>query len=153
MMNLIRYEDPELSTWTPFNRLATLRDEMDRLFGLTAPRDPGLFNGWSPALDIYQDKDNVVVKVELPGMKKEEIKISMHEGMLTITGERKLEEERKEGETFRRERFYGKFHRTMALPTVVDAAKVTASYKDGILTVTLPKAEEAKPKEIKVNVS
>jgi len=152
-MNLIRYEDPELSTWTPFNRLATLRDEMDRLFGLTTPRDFGLFNGWSPALDIYQDKDNVVVKVELPGMKKEEISISMHEGMLSISGERKLEEETKEGETYRRERFYGKFHRTMALPTTVNATKVTAAYKDGVLTVTLPKAEEAKPKQIEVTVS
>ena len=152
-MNLIRYEDPEVSTWTPFNRLATLRDEVDRLFGLTTPRDLGLFNGWSPALDIFQDKDNVVVKVELPGMKKEEISISMHEGMLTISGERKLEEETGEGETYRRERFYGKFHRTMALPTTVEANKVKAAYKDGILTVTLPKAEAAKPKQIEVTVS
>lgn len=152
-MNLIRYEDPELSTWTPLNRLATLRDEMDRLFGLTAPRDFGLFNGWSPVLDIFQDKENVIVKVELPGLKKEEISISMHEGMLTISGERKLEEETKEGETCRRERFYGKFHRTMALPTTVNANKVKAAYKDGILTVTLPKAEEAKPKQIEVTVS
>ena len=152
-MNLIRYEDPELSTWTPFNRLATLRDEMDRLFGLTAPRDTGLFTGWSPVLDIYQDKDDVIVKVELPGMKKDEISISMHEGMLTISGERKLEGGSKEGETYRRERFYGKFHRTMALPTTVEANKVKAAYKDGILTVTLPKAETAKPKQIEVTVS
>jgi len=153
-MNLIRYEDPELSTWSPFNRLATLRDEMDRLFGgLTTQRDLGLFNGWSPALDITQDKDNVIVKAELPGMKKEEISISMHEGMLSISGERKLEEEATEGETFRRERFYGKFHRTIALPTAVNASKVKAAYKDGVLTVTLPKAEEAKPKQIEVTVS
>jgi HSP20 family protein len=126
---------------------------MDRLFGLTTPRDFSLFNGWSPALDIFQDKDNVVVKVELPGIKKEEISISMHEGMLTISGERKLEEETKEGETYRRERFHGKFHRSLALPTPVDANKVKAAYKDGILTVTLPKAEEAKPKQIEVSVS
>lgn len=153
-MNLIRYEDPaELSTWTPFNRLATLRDEMDRLFGLTTPRDFGLVNGWSPALDIYQDKDDVIVKVELPGMKKEEISISMHEGMVSISGERKTETESKEGESFRRERFYGKFHRTIALPTAVNPNKVKAAYKDGVLTVTLPKAEEAKPKQIEVSVS
>jgi len=152
-MNLIRYEEPELSTWTPFNRLATLRDEMDRLFGLTTPRDFNLFNGWSPALDIYQDKDDVVVKVELPGIKKEEISISMHEGMLSISGERKIEGKAAEGDTFRRERFYGKFHRTMALPAAVDANKVKAAYKDGVLTVTLPKAEEAKPKQIEVTVS
>jgi len=152
-MNLIRYEEPELSAWSPFNRLASLRGEMDRLFGLTTPHDLGLFNGWSPALDIFQDKDDVIVKVELPGMKKEEISISMHEGMLSISGERKLEEETGEGETYRRERFYGKFHRTMALPTTVNANKVKAAYKDGILTVTLPKAEEAKPKQIEVTVS
>jgi HSP20 family protein len=149
-MNLIRYEEPEMSSWTPFNRLATLRDEMDRLFGLTSPREFGLLNVWSPALDVFQDADNVVVKAELPGMKKEDINISIHEGMLTISGERKLEENVKEGETYRRERFFGKFHRTVALTTLVDTNKVKAAYKDGILTITLPKAEEAKPIEVSI---
>ena len=152
-MNLVRYEDPELSNWAPFNRLATLREEVDRLFGLTTPRNLGLFDGWSPVLDIYQDKENVVVKVELPGMKKEDIQISMHEGMLTITGERKIEEETGEGETFRRERFYGKFQRALTLAAPVAADKVKAAYKDGVLTVTLPKSEEAKPKQIDVSVN
>ena len=150
-MNLIRYEDPELSTWTPFNRLATLRDEMDRLFDLNTPRTFGRFEGWTPTLDIFQDKENVTVKVELPGMKKEDISITMHEGMLTISGERKIEGETKEGETCRRERFYGKFQRTMALPTSVNTTNVKAAYNDGVLTVTLPKAEEAK--QIQVTVS
>jgi len=155
-MNLIRYQEPELTTWTPFNRMSSLRNEIDRLFDLSMPtltRDAGLFSGWAPALDLFQDKDNVFVKVELPGMKKEEIHISLHDGLLTITGERKREEKTEEGETFRSETYYGKFHRSVTLPTMVDANKVKATYKDGILTVTLPKAEEAKPKQIEVGVS
>jgi len=155
-MSIIRYQTPELSTWSPFDRLTSLRDEMNRLFDLSLPgltRDDGLFSGWSPALDMHQDKDNVFVKVELPGMKKEEIEISLHDGMLSIVGERKHEEKSGEGESFRSERYFGRFHRSVTLPTAVDSMKVNATYKDGILTVTLPKAEEAKPKQIQVNVS
>ena len=156
-MAIIRYQDPELTTWSPFDRLATLRDEMNRLFesslGTFGMRDFGLFSGWSPALDISDDKDNVFVKVELPGMKREEIDISLHDGMLTISGERKQEVKTGEGENFRSERFFGRFHRTVTLPTMVNPDKVKAVYKDGILTVELPKAEEAKPKQIAVNVS
>src|SRR5438067_8892504 len=155
-MSLIRYQAPELSTWSPFDRLSTLRDEIDRLFDLSLPgftRDAGLFGGWSPSVDVYQDEDNVFVKAELPGMKKEEIDISLQNGMLTISGERKHEEEHKEGESFRSERFFGKFQRSVSLPSEVDVKNVKAAYKDGILTVTLPKAEEAKPKQIEVQVS
>ena len=114
-MNLIRYQTPELSNWNPFDRLASLRDEMNRLFdlGSTGGRDLSLFNGWSPALDIYQDRDNVTVRVEVPGMKKEDIDISLHEGNLTISGERKVEKEEGQGETFRSERFFGRFQRTV----------------------------------------
>lgn len=156
-MNLIRYQEPELAPWTPFNRLSSLREEIDRLFDLSMPGfthgDVGLFSGWAPTLDLYQDNDNVFVKVELPGMKKEEINISLHEGMLTISGERKREQKTGEGETFRSECYYGKFHRSVTLPTMVDANTVKAAYKDGILTVTLPKAEEAKPKQIQVGIT
>jgi HSP20 family protein len=156
MNNLIRYELPELTTWRPFNRLSSLHEELDRLFNLAFPvstRCEELLVGWAPALDLSQDKNNVSVKVELPGMKKEEINITLHEGVLTISGERKHEEEKKEGDVFRSERFFGKFHRSVALPAEVKGDKVAAAYKDGILTVTLPKAEEAKPKQIAVNVS
>jgi len=155
-MSLIRYQEPELSTWGPFDRLSTIRDEMNRLFDLSLPgfgRDAGLFSGWSPVLDVYQDKDHVYVKAELPGMKKEEIDISLQDGVLVISGERKHEEEKTEGETFRSERYFGRFHRSVTLPTTVNAGKVKATYKDGILTVTLPKAEEAKAKQIEVSVS
>ena len=153
-MNLIRYQYPQTKTWSPVDRLASLRDEMDRLFDFTWPtRDSGLFSGWTPALDVHDDKDNFVVSVELPGLKKEEIGISLHEGVLTVSGERKQDRERKEGETFRSERYFGRFQRSVTLPAAVDASKVKATYKDGILTIDLPKAEEAKPKQIAVSVS
>ncbi len=154
-MNIIRYQSPELTGWQSLDRWANLRDEMNRLFELptaaASGRQTQLFNGWTPALDIYQNADNVVAALELPGMRKEEIEISLHDGDLTISGERKASSS--EGEKAdRTERFVGKFRRTITLPTQVDAGKVTASYKDGILTVTLPKAEEAKPKKISVSI-
>ena len=153
-MSLIRYQFPEHSTRSHFDRLATFRDEVNRLFDFSWPsRDSGLFSNWSPALDVFDDKDNLVVKAELPGLKKDEIDLSLHDGVLTISGERKHEREQKEGGTFRSERFFGKFQRSVTLPTAVDANKVNASYKDGVLTVELPKAEEAKPKQIQVSVS
>lgn len=155
-MNLIRYQHPELSTWTPFDRLSSLRDEIDRLFDISTPgvgRNAGLFSGWAPAMDVHQDKDHVFVKCELPGMKKEKIDIQLHDGTLTVSGERKNETEQTEGQWSRSERFFGKFQRSVSLPTPVDSANVKASYKDGILTVTLPKAEEAKAKQIEVQVS
>ena len=153
-MSLIRYQTPELSNWTSFDRLASLRDEMNRLIDFSFPsRDTGLFSGWSPTLDVYDEKESFVVKVELPGMKKEDIDISFHDGALTVSGERKHERENKEGETFRSERYFGRFQRSLTLPAAVDASKITATYKDGVLHLDLPKAEEAKPKRIDVTVS
>ncbi len=155
-MSLIRYYSPELSRWSPFERLSSLRDEVNRFFegaSSGSTRDAGLFTEWAPALDVLQDRDSVYVKVELPGLKKDEIDISVHEGMLSVSGERKQESEAGEAGSFRSERFFGRFHRSVALPATVDNSRVTASYKDGLLVVTLPKAEEAKPKQIEVNVS
>ena len=153
-MSIFRYQTAPLSSWSPFDRLGSFRDEVNRLFDLSWPsRDTGRFSGWSPALDVADDKDNLVVSVELPGLKKEDIHISLHDGVLTVSGERKQERETKEGGTFRSERHFGKFQRSVTLPTTVDGNKVNAAYKDGILTIDLPKAEEAKPKQIAVNVS
>ena len=154
-MSLIRYQSPEISTWPSFDRWATLRDEMNSLFELpsmgTLARQTQLFSGWSPALDLYQNSDNVIAVVELPGMRKEDIDISLHDGMLTIAGERQTSSG--EGENAERtERFSGKFRRSITLPTRVDAGKVSATYKDGILTVTLPKTEEANPKKVEVTI-
>lgn len=156
-MTLTRWNKPEVSNWSPFWHLTTLRDEIDRLFEsplaeLTRGTQQFL-GGWLPAVDLFDDKENVVVRVELPGMKKEDIEISLHEGVLTIGGERKEEHKTKEAEMYRSERFLGRFQRTITLPSPVKADKVAATYKDGMLTVTLPKTEEAKPKQIEVKVS
>jgi len=144
-----------MATWPTFGRLTDLREEIDRLF--EAPlaeltRTSQLLSGWTPALDVYEDKDNVYVRAELPGMKREEIELSLHNGSLSLSGERKSEGKYKDAEVYRSERFFGRFQRTVTLPTPVAAEKVKAQYQDGILTVTLPKAEEAKPKHIDVNV-
>lgn len=154
-MSLIRYQSPEMSAWPSFDRWATLRDELNSLFELPSAgnlnRQAQLFSGWTPALDLYQNNDNVVAVIELPGMRKEDIDISLHDGLLTIAGERQSSSG--EGENAERtERFSGKFRRSISLPTRVDSGKVSATYKDGILTVTLPKAEEAKPKKVEVTI-
>ena len=155
MNSLTRWQRPGLTAWTGFGRLTDLRDEIDRLF--EAPlaelaRGSHLLSGWTPALDMHEDKDNVYVRLELPGMKKEDIELSLHDGSLSIAGERKGEEQSKDAEVYRAERFFGRFQRTITLPTAVAVDKVKAHYADGVLTVTLPKAEEAKPKRIDVKV-
>lgn len=141
-----------VSTWPTLGRLTDLRDEIDRFFESPLSRTSELL-GWAPAFDVYEEKDNFIVKAELPGMKKEDISVSLHEGNLIISGERKSETKSEGTEVYRAERFFGKFQRAVSLPTMVAANNVKAEYKDGILTVTLPKAEEAKPKQIEVNVS
>jgi HSP20 family protein len=138
------------------DRFNTLREQIDRLFD--APfgelaRATEFFNDWAPALDLFETKDDLVVKLELPGLKKDDIDISLHDGTLTVSGERKHERKEETDETYRRERFFGRFQRTVALPKPVKAEAVKAAYRDGILTVTLPKTEEAKPKQIEVTVN
>jgi len=142
-----------MTMWPGFGRLTDLRDEIDRLF--EAPlaeltRSSQILSGWVPAVDLYEDKDHIYVRVELAGMKKEDIELSIHNGSLSISGERKGEEPAKEAEVYRAERFFGRFQRTIALPTAVAADKAKAQYQDGILTVTVPKAEEAKPRHIEL---
>ncbi|HEU0274136.1 MAG TPA: Hsp20/alpha crystallin family protein [Candidatus Udaeobacter sp.] len=154
-MTLIRYQAPELTPRSAADRWSNLRDELNSFFELpfwpSSPQVGQLFSGWSPALDLYQTNDNVIAVVELPGMRKEDIEISLHDGTLTISGERNRENASNDEKAERTERYIGRFRRSIALPTRVDANKVTAVYKDGILTVTLPKAEEVKPKQIEVS--
>lgn len=152
-MRLIRWQRPELSNWDSLSHLTNLREEINRLFELPfgdGTRESEFF-GWAPPMDLYEDKDNIVVRAELPGMKKEEIDISLHQGSLVISGERKMESNNGEGDASRSERFFGRFQRALELPKPVDANGVTATYKDGILTVSLPKTEESKPKQIAVS--
>ena len=141
----------KISTWPTLGRLTDLRDEIDRLFEAPLARTSE-FTDWTPAFDVYEEKDNFVVKAELPGMKKEEINVSLQDGTLIISGERKGETKSEEAEVYRAERYFGKFQRTVSLPATVAVNNVKAEYKDGILTVTLPKSEEAKPKQIEVKV-
>ena len=112
-----------------------------------------LLRGWEPTIDVYEDKDKLTVKAELPGMKKEDIAVSLEGSTLTVSGERKQEQERKEGETYRSERFFGRFQQSITLSQQVDPKKIQANYKDGVLTITLPKSEEAKRKQIEIKTS
>jgi len=155
-MNIIKWQRPCVAAWPTFGRLSDLRDEIDRLFEspLTElTRTSQLLSGWTPALDVFEEKDNFIVKAELPGMKKEDIEVSFQDGSLSISGERKSETQHNEAEVYRAERFFGRFQRTVTLPAAVAADKIKAAYKDGVLTVTLPKTEEAKPKQIDVSIN
>jgi HSP20 family protein len=154
IMRLIRYQAPNSTQWPALDRWSNLRDELNSFFDMPSwsgfGRTGQLFTGWSPAFDLYESGDHFVAVVELPGMRKDVIDISLHDGTLTISGERN--QESSNGETAQRtERYVGSFRRSIALPTRVDSNKVTATYEDGILKVTLPKAEEAKPKQIQVS--
>jgi HSP20 family protein len=153
-MKLARFTRPDVWNWSAFDQLSSLREEINRFFDV--PLDGGsssVFNTWAPALDLYEDKDNLVLKAELPGMKKEDIDISIHDNTITVSGERKNEKKYESSETSRAERFFGRFQRTLTLPKKVDGGGVKAVYQDGILTVTLPKAAEAKPRQIAVQTN
>lgn len=144
----------DMAKWDPFREMTSLRDDMDRFFESFFGRYPKerIEGFWAPSLDIAEDKDGFSVKVELPGMKKEDIKISIAGDTLAISGERRHEFEEK-GRTYHRiERAYGQFKRTVTLPTEVETSRTKASYEDGILTLSLPKSERAKAKEIAIEV-
>jgi HSP20 family protein len=152
LMSIIRYRTPELAGWSPFDRLSSLRELLDSAFQL-ASTSPEFGSGWAPALDVFEDESKITVQLEAAGMKKEDFDISLHDGVLTVSGERKFESEKREGESLRSERSFGAFSRSITLPSAVNAEGVKATYEDGILTVTLAKAEEAKPKKIQVELN
>lgn len=144
--------------WRPrreWNPIAELQEEMDRLLSQAlgrwgtpvALRSDG---AWLPPVDIYEDEDNVHVKVDLPGLRREDIEITVQNNLLTIKGERKQETETKEENTYRTERVFGMFTRLLELPSFIDEGKVEATFRDGVLHIRLPKTPEAKPKQIKV---
>jgi len=141
----------------PFSELENLQKEMNRLFDFSFARRPRgdstLLGGqWSPAIDVYDSKDNILVKADLPGLTKDEIEVSIQDDNLIIKGEKKKDTEVKEENYYRTERFYGSFYRTVELPAQVEADKVDAKYEDGVLSLTLPKKEDAKPKKITIDV-
>jgi HSP20 family protein len=142
----------------PFRDLAAMQDRINRIFGEAYHRrldDDVLSRGdWIPPVDIFEnDKHEIVIKAEMPGMKREDIDLRVENNTLTLRGERRRETEVKDEQYHRVERAYGVFARSFSLPATVDAGHVNADYKDGVLTVTLPLREEAKPRQIQVQVS
>ncbi len=151
-MALIRWQ-PRSDVWDPFASLADIQEEMNRLF------DASFRRAGSPSeaafgfpLDVVEEKDHLVVRANLPGLSKDDVSVTLHDGYLTIKGEKKVEATSKDANWFRQERAYGAFGRTVELPVAVDAKRIEAQFRDGVLTVTLPKAEEAKPKQIEIKV-
>lgn len=146
----------ELTTWKPLNEMDHVRNEMDRLWNAFFERHPerGFESGgtWVPSLDVSETRNDFVVRTELPGINPKEIDISLSNGSLVIKGERKHEKEKKEENYHLVERSYGSFVRSVRLPREVNRKKITASYKDGVLKVVVPKSEEARKKERKTKV-
>ena len=141
-----------LVRWNPARELASM--EIDRLnHMLTDFYGAGVGRSWMPAVDIFETNDReFVVKAELPDMKRDDISVTFENGVLTLKGERKFEQETNKENYHRVERRHGTFSRSFTLPNTVDASRISAGYKDGILTIRLPQREEAKPKQIDVNI-
>jgi HSP20 family protein len=146
-----------LVRWDPFRELEHMQSRLNRLFGDTPFQRTGddgtSFSGWSPAVDVQETDKEYLIKADLPDVKKEDVKVELLDGAVTIEGERQLEKEEKGKKFHKIEREYGKFLRRFALPTEVDASKVQAEFKNGVLNVHLPKSATAKPKAIDVKVS
>jgi HSP20 family protein len=145
--------------WEPFRDLLSLQERMNRLFdesfrGASRATDDdwALGGSWAPAVDIYEHEGNLVLKAELPGIDPKSVDVRIENNVLTLRGERSFEKEIKRENCHRVERAYGNFSRSFTLPTVVNQEQIQADYKDGVLKVTLPKREEAKPKQIPISV-
>lgn len=150
-----RQADQSMDCWEPFQDLSEIQSEMNRLFsgffgrpasGTTVDRV------WTPAMDMYETKDELVVTAELPGVDEKAINLTITGDVLTLRGERVARQEAAGEGSYRGERWFGRFERSLALPIPVQADKVKATYRDGVLAITLPKVEEIKPKEIKIEV-
>jgi len=154
-MSLVRWNPArELATWPSdlFGIQREINRMFDTVFRYDTRDDENVFNAWTPAVDIAEHDEQYLVKVELPGVNKDDVKITLENNILTIRGEKKQEKETKKENYHRVERSYGSFQRSFTLPTSVKSDKIDAVYKDGILQIALPKAEEAKPKQIEVKV-
>jgi HSP20 family protein len=152
-MALIRFRSfPQILD--PSRDLTDIQTQMNRLFDnfLGQPSPSGMMERvWTPPVDMYETKNEVVVAMELPGLNEKDIRLSITDGLLTIQGERQWSDEAHEAGHYRQERWFGKFERTLPLPIPVETGQVKATYRDGVLTVKLPKTEGGKPKEIKID--
>jgi HSP20 family protein len=152
-----------LVRWDPFRELEDMSERLNRAFGGVGRRGPARASeagrealtvpDWAPVVDITETDDEYLIKAEIPEVKREDVKVSVENGVLTMQGERKQEKEEKGKKFHRVERYYGSFLRTFTVPDNVDDAKVRAEFKDGVLNVHLPKTEKAKPKAIDVKVA
>lgn len=143
-----------LSRWEPFRGAATLHNQVNRLFGtvLEGSGEESNLTTWAPAVDIYETEHELVVKADLPEVDPKDLDIRVENNILTIRGERKFEKKVNEDNYLRVERAYGSFSRSFSLANTVNSEAIKADYVNGVLTLTIPKREEAKPKQIKVNV-
>lgn len=148
MMNLVR--------WNPGREMATFHNRLNRFFDDSffptrwVSDDMGL-GSWNPKVDIYEKDNTFVIKAELPGLEKKDVSVDVQDRVLTLTGERKLDNEIQEDSYFRREMSYGRFQRAFTLPANVDSDNITADFKDGLLKIEVPKPEEAKPKSVSIH--
>jgi HSP20 family protein len=150
-----RSPDRELAPWTrysPLREFRAMEERMERLFGDLFPRwaGPAEVAPWEPAIEVYENDKEFVLKAELPEISEKDVRVSLDGGVLTISGERKEEKEIKKDKYYRTERFYGTFTRSFTLPPSVDAEGIKATFRDGVMKLTMPKKETAKPKEIKI---
>ncbi len=143
-----------LVRWDPFRDLNSLETQFNRIFGTNgrswSGREPSDTTSWSPNVDIFEAENELVLKAELPGIAPEAVELHLEKNVLTIKGERRFENEDTKDNYHRIERAYGSFSRSFSLPTTIDEGQIKADFKDGLLTVILPKEEQAKPRQIKI---
>ncbi|HEY3313952.1 MAG TPA: Hsp20/alpha crystallin family protein [Bacillota bacterium] len=145
---------PNVTRWEPFRDLASFRDDINRLWTETLSRWPegGWRGGWNPAIDMHETDADVVITAEVPGVTRDQIELSVTTDSVTIAGQTEgaRQEADKERHYHRQERYFGQFSRTVQLPTLIDPARAMATFHDGLLTITLPKSEEHRPKKIPI---
>jgi len=145
-----------ITRWDPFRNISTLQEQVNRLFESSVQSgrtDNSALTSWAPAVDIYETENELVLKADIPDMNENDLDIRVENNMLTIRGERKFEQKVSEDNYLRIERTYGSFSRSFGLPNTVNTEGIKAVYKNGVLTVELPKRAESKPKQVKVNVT
>jgi HSP20 family protein len=141
-----------LVRWDPFREMTAAQNELSRFMGMFSEGNGGSDRSWAPSLDVWEAQDEIVYAFDLPGIPEEDISVEFEDGVLTVSAERKREQEVKEDSFYRFERRFGTFTRTIGLPQGVDEAGITAAYKDGVLEVHVKKPEEAKPRKIQIGV-
>lgn len=159
MSTISKWNPLKTSEWNPFEELQNFENRLAGFFGRAPVRTNGdkqealLVADWAPPVDITEDDKEYLVKAELPEVKKDDVRVTVENGILNISGERKVEKEEKDKKYHRIERAYGRFERSFTLPEGADGTKITAEFKEGVLKVHLPKAESAKPKSVTVKVA